>query len=64
VQKLRLHEAYKVPRLNGVTMPRFEDDAFRNTMLKSMLFRTASGAERASDEVTPYEGFVDEDGDF
>ena len=64
VQKLRLHEAFKVPRLNGVTMPRFEDDAFRNTMLKSMLFRPAVGVDRASDEVTPYEAFVDEAGDF
>jgi len=64
VQKLRLHEAYKVPRLNGVTMPRFEEDPLRNAMLKSMLFRPAFGGVRANDEVTPYEGFVDHAGDF
>jgi hypothetical protein len=45
-------------------MPRFEDDPLRNTMLKTMLFRPAFGVERSSDEVTPYEEFVDGEGYF
>ena len=42
VQKLRVHETFRVPKLHGFTMPRDDsgvaEDRFRNAMFKSLLF--------------------------
>ena len=69
VQKLRINEACRVPRLFGFTMPRFgasEEDTFRNTLFKSVLLRPWSPCPgpRSRDEVAACMAVVDEDGKF
>ena len=69
VQKLRLGQMFRVPRLFGFTMPRFgasDVDSFRNTMFKSVLFRpfAADPDEPAADEVAPFMELVDASGSF
>ena len=45
VQKLRVHEFCRIPKLHGFTMPREDsalaEDKFRNAMFKTLLFRPA-----------------------
>jgi len=51
VQKLRVHDFYKVPKVMGFTMPREDGasaDLFRNTMFKSVLFRPIHPKEGSS----------------
>ena len=68
VQKLRLGEMYRVPRLFGFTMPRFdgsEEDKFRNASFKSVLMRPcAAPRDRYTDELEPYMSLVDSQGSF
>ena len=78
VQKLRVDEMFRVPRLCGFTMPRFdgsEVDKFRNALFKSVLLRPVHmprdpdpiDGERAApdlDLVAPYLGMVNSMGDF
>ena len=65
VQKLRVDEMFRVPRLFGFTMPTREHDPLRNCLFKSVLFRPiAIGTEPCSDEVAPYLGLVDHRGLF
>ena len=69
VQKLRVSEMCRVPRLCGFTMPRFdgsEVDRFRNTLFKSVLLRPCqmSREHGCDDLVEPYIALVDSFGDF
>ena len=78
VQKLRVDEMFRVPRLCGFTMPRFdgsEVDKFRNALFKSVLLRPVhmprdpdpiDGEQAAPDLdlVAPYLDMVNSMGDF
>ena len=65
VQKLRVRECWKIPRLFGFTMPCEAADPFRNALFKSVLFRPATpSAEQADDRVTPLLHMVDIRGEF
>ena len=65
VQKLRLDQMFRIPRLFGFTMPTREADPERNCLFKSVLFRPlAAPTEPCPDEVVPYLSAVDERGSF
>ena len=54
VQKLRVHELCRVPKVMGFTMPREDGasaDRFRNAMFKSALFRPAHPVDGAGHRV-------------
>jgi hypothetical protein len=40
VQKLRVDESYRIPRLSGVSLPAMSKDVEVNAMVKTMLFRS------------------------
>ena len=53
VQRLRIHELCRVPKIEGFTMPRMDGsspDLHKNTMFKASLFRPAFPAEGTSRE--------------
>ena len=62
VQKLRLSEPFRVPRLFGFTMPS-SNDPERQAMFKSILFRALRGCE-ARDEVRSFMCLVNDCGLF
>ena len=76
VQKLRVDEMFRVPRISGFTMPRFdgsEVDRFRNALFKSVLLRPVhmprdpdplDACDDSPDLVAPYLGMVNSLGDF
>lgn len=49
VQKLRLDEAFRVPRLFGATLPAKSKDPETNALIKTILFRSISFPDGASD---------------
>ena len=70
VQRLRVHELCRVPKLMGFTMPREDgasSDRFRNSMFKSCLFRTAypvDGTSRKHELAAAMLSWVDSHGDY
>ena len=70
VQKLRVHELCRVPKVMGFTMPREDGasaDRFRNTMFKSALFRPAypvDGTSRKDELAAAMLSWVDSKGDY
>ena len=62
VQKLRVDEMFKIPRLFGFTMPRMDTECEKNAMFKSVLFRPIFAESR--DQVEAFMAHLDENGKF
>ena len=62
VQKLRVLESFKVPRLFGFTMPSKQKDEEVNALFKSVLFRPLTPAEKGAAAWAPYRAGVDASG--
>eukprot|EP00973_Karenia_brevis_P006225 848030-Karenia_brevis.AAC.1 len=62
VQKLRVDEMFKVPRLFGFTMPRESFNAEQNVLFKSVLFRPIFA--RGGNQVEDFMQLVDSGGSF
>ena len=70
VQKLRVHDLCRVPKIMGFTMPREDgavSDVFRNTLFKSALFRPldpVDGASRKDELAAAMVSWVDAQGSY
>ena len=62
VQKLRVNEMFKVPRLFGFTMPRQDSEPEKNALFKSVLFKPVFA--EVHDQVEAFRTLVDERGYF
>ena len=62
VQKLRVNEMFKVPRLFGFTMPREDAEPEKNALFKSVLFKPV--VAESSDQVEAFRTLVDQAGSF
>ena len=62
VQKLRLDEMFKVPRLFGFQMPREDSEPEKNALFKSVLFRPIFAEGR--DQIEAFMTLVDGGGSF
>ena len=70
VQRLRVNERYRVPRVLGFTMPRAggsKEDTEKNALFKSVLLRPCAASEQLhllGDQVEPFVSCVGPDGSF
>ena len=65
VQKLRVFESYRIPRLFGLTLSSPSADPPGNSLFQSMLFLPVHGAkDSAADAVCDYMHLVDDTGSF